>query len=99
MILRVGLKIDFNTFNNIKLLKISVLILGFVIICCLGFNVTSAAPINDSTIYVSPMGNDSWDGQSNIYNNTTGSGPKATITNATGTVADNGTVIIAGWNL
>ena len=89
-----GLKIDFNTFNNIKLLKISVLILGFVIICCLGFNVTSAAPINDSTIYVSPMGNDSWDGQSNIYNNTTGSGPKATITNATGTVANNGTVII-----
>ncbi len=38
-------------------------------------------------------GNDSWDGQTNIYDGT--SGPKLTIKNATGTVNNNGTVHIA----
>ncbi|MEN6553016.1 MAG: hypothetical protein ABFC34_09040, partial [Methanobacterium sp.] len=46
-------------------------------------------------IYVNTGGNDIWDGLSAIYNATTGSGPKATIKNAVGTVADNGTIYIA----
>lgn len=48
-----------------------------------------------NTIYVSAQGNDSWNGQSPMYNTTTGDGPKATITNAINTVADNGTVYVA----
>lgn len=46
-------------------------------------------------IYVNTVGNDVWDGLSDIYNATTGSGPKATIKNAVGTVADNGTIYVA----
>ncbi len=46
-------------------------------------------------IYVNTGGNDIWDGLSAIYNDTTGSGPKATIKNASGAVTDNGTIYVA----
>jgi len=58
----------------------------------------AATAVNNSTIYVSTQGNDSWDGFAAAYNNTTGYGPKATITNATGTVTNNGTVYIESGN-
>lgn len=46
-------------------------------------------------IFVSTQGNDSWNGQSAIYDSTTGDGPKATITSAINTVNNNGTIYIA----
>ena len=54
---------------------------------------TDTASAAQSQIYVSPTGNDSWDGQSAIWNGTTG--PKKTVKNATGTVSANGLVKIA----
>ncbi|MCE7698619.1 MAG: hypothetical protein K8E24_007210, partial [Methanobacterium paludis] len=63
------------------------------VVVLFSFGVNSAAAANASTIYVNTTGNNSWDGQSAIWNGT--SGPKQTITNATGTVAENGTVYIA----
>ena len=77
--------------NNEKIFKISLFFLGFVVILSCGINSTFAA--NSSSIYVSPQGNDTWDGQSIAYNGT--SGPKQTITNAIGTVANNGTIYLA----
>ncbi|MBP2044999.1 beta strand repeat-containing protein [Methanobacterium aggregans] len=58
-----------------------------------GVSAVSAAGTDNSTIYVNTQGDDTWDGLSPVYNTT--SGPKKTITNATGTVAVNGTVHIA----
>lgn len=55
----------------------------------------SAVSADSSTIYVSvSSGNDSWDGQAAAYNSTTGSGPKLSIKNATGTVSNNGIIYI-----
>ncbi len=48
---------------------------------------------SNSTIYVSTHGNDTWDGQTAIWNGN--SGPKATISNATATTATNGTIYVA----
>jgi parallel beta-helix repeat protein len=56
-----------------------------------GVNAVSADP---SQIYVSPVGNDSWDGEFPVWQNTT-FGPKLTIKNATGTVTTDGTVYVA----
>ena len=53
----------------------------------------SAVAVN-SQIYVSTNGNNSWNGLSATYNNTSGSGPKNTIPNAINTVAVNGTIHI-----
>ena len=55
---------------------------------------TDTASATQSQIYVSPTGNDSWDGQSAVWVNGT-IGPKKTVKNATGTVAANGLVKIA----
>ena len=77
---------------NLQIIKISLLILGLIIICSIGTNNASAA--NTTTIYVSTQGNNNWDGLSPIYN-TTGSGPKLTILNATSTVTNDGTIYIA----
>ena len=75
------------------------LILGLMIFSSLILSGAAAATaVNNSTIYVSTQGNDSWDGFAAAYNNTTGYGPKATITNATGTVTNNGTVYIESGN-
>ncbi len=78
---------------NIKL----ILFLGLMIFSSiiLSGSASAIAINNNSTIYVGTQGNDTWDGFSVIYNNTTGSGPKHTISNATKTVADNGIIYIA----
>ena len=56
----------------------------------------STVSADQSVIYVNgSSGNDSWDGQSAVYDNTSGSGPKLSISSAIGTVTDNGTVNIA----
>ena len=84
--------------KNKNSLKIPLLLLIGVVLFSFGVNAASAANIStdNSTIYVNnTQGNDAWDGQSaTIYNSTCG--PKQTISNATGTVADNGTIYIAG---
>jgi hypothetical protein len=73
------------------------ILIPFIFLILLTFTCISAASAAPGdTIYVNGTGgNDSWDGQSDIYNSTTGSGPKLSIRNATGTVNSNGTVHIA----
>ena len=78
---------------NYSSLNLLILFIGAVMICSFGLNTVSAA--NASTIYVSTNGNDNYDGLSDIYNITSGSGPKATIKNATKTVLTNGTIYIS----
>ncbi|ADZ09729.1 polymorphic outer membrane protein [Methanobacterium lacus] len=56
-------------------------------------SVSAATTVNNSTIYVNTAGSDTSDGQSAVYNGT--SGPKKTIKNATGTVANHGTIYIS----
>ena len=70
----------------------ALVLIGLMVIFSYGVGNVSAA--NASTIYVNgSSGNDTWNGQIAVWNGTTG--PKATITNATGTVDNNGTVYIA----
>ena len=79
-----------------KTLKTTLILLSILILISISLNSASAAiTSNNSTIYVSTQGNDSYDGLSPEYNATTGSGPKSAIKNATGTVAENGTIYIA----
>lgn len=66
------------------------LIFGFVFIIFAAFDTVSA---DQFTIYVNAGGNDAYDGQSAIWNGT--SGPKSTIKNATDTVLNGGTINIA----
>ncbi len=80
-----------KTENKKLLFQIPLLLLGILVLFSFGFD--TAAAVDASQIYVSTQGNDTWDGQSAAWNGT--SGPKQTITNATGTVATNGTVYIA----
>jgi len=76
--------------NKSKIL-LSSLVLIFSLILCV--NTVSADP---GIIYVNnDTGSDDYDGQSATFDPVTGSGPKLTITNATGTVTDNGVVNIA----
>ncbi|OEC87354.1 MULTISPECIES: beta strand repeat-containing protein [Methanobacterium] len=71
---------------------IPLLLLSLTLLFCL--NAVSAA--SGDAIYVnSSSGNDSWDGQSAAYNSTTGSGPKLSIKNATGTVNKGGIIHIS----
>ena len=70
-----------------KLFKTSLLIIGLILV--LSFGVSSVAAANsNSTIYVNTTGND-------LNNGSSWQHAKATITNATGTVANNGTIYIA----
>ena len=79
--------------NRSKIL-IPLLILSIALIFSLSMDNVSATP--GDKIYVNgTSGNDSWDGQSLIYNNITGSGPKSSIKNAIGTLNINGTIYIA----
>ena len=82
-----------ETENKQITIKIPLLLLVGVLLFSFGVSAVSAAGTDNSTIYVNTQGNDSWDGLSPVYNTT--SGPKKTITNATGTVATNGTIHIA----
>ncbi|CEL23705.1 beta strand repeat-containing protein [Methanobacterium formicicum] len=80
--------------NKKSIPKIPFLLLIGVVLFSLSVSAVSAANTSsNSTIYVSTEGNDTWDGLSPTYNTT--SGPKKTITNATGTVTTNGTIYIA----
>jgi autotransporter family porin len=86
---------------NIKILKFKIgkhnlimfamFLFGFSAIFSYGILDVSAA----SPIYVSTLGNNSWNGQNSSWINGTLNGPKATIKNATGTVSSGGTVYIA----
>ena len=82
-----------ETKNKQITIKIPLLLLVGVVLFSFGVSAVSAAGTDNSTIYVNTGGNDSWDGLNATYNGT--SGPKKTITNATATVAINGTVYIA----
>ena len=82
-----------ETKNKQMVIKIPLLLLVGVVLFSFGVSAVSAAATDNSTIYVNTQGNDAWDGLNATYNGT--SGPKKTITNATGTVATNGTVHIA----
>ena len=62
--------------------------ISLIVIFSYGIDDVSAG----DTIYVSGSGNDSWDGQSAVWNGT--SGPKLSIKNAIGTVNTNGTIKI-----
>ena len=79
--------------NNVKIFKISLLVVGIGIL--LSFGVNTCAADSSSGIYVNgSSGNDNWDGLNSTF--TSGlNGPKATIQNATGTVTSGGTVHIA----
>ena len=57
------------------------------------FNIQTAAAADSSTIYVSPSGNDNYNGQSAVLDGN--NGPKKTIKNAVNAVSNNGTVNIA----
>lgn len=70
---------------------VTLLILGMIITAAS----SSCAATDNNNIYVSTQGNDSWNGQSAIYDITTGNGPKATITSAINTVANNGSIYVA----
>lgn len=71
---------------------IPLLLLSLTLLFCL----TTVSAASGDAIYVnSSSGNDSWDGQSATYNSTSGSGPKLSIKNATGTVNKGGTIHIS----
>ena len=74
--------------NKTQLIIFSFLIFGFV------FLTIGSVSADQSQIYVNTAGNDTWDGQYASWQNTT-YGPKQTIKNATGTVANNGNVYVA----
>ena len=76
--------------NN--LIMFILVLISLTIIFSFGTGSVSAA--SGSTIYVNgSYGNDEWDGQSLIYNGT--SGPKKSIKSAVGTLKANGTIFIA----
>lgn len=55
----------------------------------------SAVNADNSHLYVNMHGDDTWNGQSPVYNSTTGSGPKTTVKNAAANVAADGTISVA----
>ncbi|MGB9200735.1 hypothetical protein [Methanobacterium sp.] len=82
--------------NNISIgsLKIPLLLLGMVVIFSCGFHTVSAATPSTSSIYVSPAGSDSSNGQSATQTSTT-VGPKKTVSSALSTVSNGGVVTLA----
>ncbi len=71
---------------------IPLMLLSLTLLFCL----TTVSAASGDAIYVNgSSGNDSWDGQSAVYNSTTGSGPKLSIKNAAGTVNKGGTIHIS----
>ena len=69
-----------------------IVLIGLIVI--FSFSMGNVAAANNSSIYVSTQGNDSWDGLNSSYVSGT-NGPKATIKNATGTLSSNGTIYLA----
>ena len=80
-----------SKFNTEHLSKISLLILAFIIIGTVGIN-TAAATSNNSTTHVNVTSTNNTD------NGTPMDYAKLTTANTTGTVADNGTIILAQAN-
>ncbi len=77
-------------YKHANKLIILLLMFGFTVTM---FSAIGAVSADQFTIYVGAGGNDAYDGQSAIWNGT--SGPKSTIKNATATVFDEGTIILA----
>jgi len=73
--------VEIDIGDHKRLIILSLFLTGMALIFSFGMDSSSAAV--SSTIYVSPHGNDSWNGQSATYNSTSKNGPKATIKNAT----------------
>ena len=84
-------KIRRQAITNKTRILIPLLLLSLTLLFCL----TTVSAASGNNIYVNTEGNDSWDGQSVVYNSTTKSGPKLSIKNATGTVNKGGTIHIA----
>ena len=78
--------------KSIGRLKIPLLLLGMVVIFSFGFHTVSAA--SPSSIYVSPAGSDSSNGQSATHTSTT-VGPKKTLSSGVGAVSNGGVVTLA----
>ena len=76
---------------NGKILVIPLLFVVFAAVFSFHVYTASAA---QSTIYVSPSGNDGWSGKNPTWNGT--DGPKKSISNAINTAPVGGTVKIAG---
>jgi len=76
--------------NECKILLYSLFLVFSLILC------VSTVSADPGIIYVNnETGNDDYDGQNATFDPVTGSGPKLTIVNATGTVTNNGVVNIA----
>jgi len=69
-----------------------ILLMGIFLILSLGFVTVNAA--DNSNIYVSPSGNDSWNGQAASHISST-VGPKKTIKNGINTINTGGTLKLA----
>lgn len=78
--------------KSIGRLKIPLLLLGMVVIFSFGFHTVSAA--TPASIYVSPAGNDSSNGQAATHTSTT-VGPKKTVSSAVSAVSNGGVVTLA----
>ena len=77
--------------NKEKLLKLLLISISLAIFFSFGINTVTAT---NSNIYVSNIGNDTWNGQYSTWQSGL-LGPKSTIYNAVNTVTDNGTVYVA----
>lgn len=71
----------------------------FLLLTLIFFVIVSPVSADPGVIYVNnATGQDTWDGQSLIYNNTTGSGPKSSIKSAVSVVTTGGKVNVANGN-
>ena len=76
--------------DKIKSKHVTMILMAFISLAIVfSFGISTVA----ADMYVSPTGNDAWDGQYSTWNGT--SGPKLTIKNAAGTVTSGGTVHVA----
>ncbi len=83
------MEIDIKSSKKLKIPLISIILVLLFLIC---FNTVSA--VDPSEIYVSPAGNDLWNGQSNTYVSSN-IGPKKTIKSGVNSVTAGGTVNVA----
>jgi len=86
--------------NHQELKKFRTYIFSIAIIISMVFifssTISDVSAADTSTVYVNTnTGNNDWNGLSSVYNSTTKSGPKASISNATGIVDNGGTIRIA----
>lgn len=72
--------------------KFPLLILAIMMSFCFCVGAVNA---DNSHLYVNTHGDDTWNGESPVYNSTTGNGPKATVKDAAANVAADGTINVA----